>query len=248
MANTGTMFIAGCSNAAGFDLQHPGDSEYNRNNSFGNLFARKMGYTPINAGVGGATNTAIARSVLHYVHSLDPREYSNNYVLIAWTDIDRLDMPWQWHIDHTYSNPHVEYYSEDFKLFNHINVNWAGLGDEQALLPPYHDFIANNQTYMEIVTAQSIIMLQNYLENRGIPYTMTNTMHMFNKFDSAPDPAVELYKSWINCANYHKPFDNSGCFYWYYRDLGYANRGDFWHHGSEAHSAYADLLYDFVMS
>ena len=87
------LLIAGCSNAAGFEI-HEGeqqDTPENRSASFGNLLAGHMNREPVNIAIGGATNSSIARSVMAYVaeHSI-----SDLHVLIAWTDVDRLDAPW----------------------------------------------------------------------------------------------------------------------------------------------------------
>ena len=238
------LLISGCSNAAGFDISDKGDSHLNRSKSFGNVLAGKFNREPVNAALGGATNNSITRIVLDYCENNTVEDLA---VLIAYTDIDRLDVPWTTEIDHTYANTSSNYYKNIYSAFNHINVNWEGLGEEKALLPPYHDFINANPSYMEINGATQTILLQNYLENRSIPYVMCNTMHMYNKFDLDIPPAVALYRDWINTEYYLNPFDNSRCFYWYYRDQGYDSRGDYWHHGEEPHKLYADQLESFII-
>lgn len=238
------LLISGCSNAAGFDITDKNDSQLNRSKSFGNLLAHKFHLDPINAALGGATNNSITRIVIDYCENNDVKDLC---VLIAYTDIDRLDVPWTTEIDHTYGNVATDYYKNTYSAFNHINVNWPGLGEEQQLLPPYHDFILNNPSYMEINGAIQTLLLQNYLENRSIPYVMCNTMHMYDKHGLDIPPAVALYMDWIDTRYYLNPFDNSQCFFWYYKDLGYDSRGEFWHHGEEPHALYADQLENFII-
>lgn len=244
------LLIAGCSNAAGFEI-YPGeqqDSSENRHASFGNLLAQHMEAEPVNIAVGGATNSSIARSIMAYVaeHSI-----KDLHVLCAWTDADRLDAPWTWQVNHKWTNPAVDWYKDEFMDFNHINVGWKGNVEngEAEQLPPYHEFIANNQALMEIISAKEIIMLQNFLDSRNITYTMCNTMHMFDKFDLGMPSAVAQYTQHIDTTHYYKPYSNSDCFYWYYRDAGYTNESaKYWHHGVEPHELYAKALYDFYIN
>jgi len=92
------LLIAGCSNAAGFEIYagEQQDSTQNRHASFGNLLAQHMDREPVNIAIGGATNSSIARSIMAYVaeHSIQ-----DLHVLCAWTDADRLDAPWTWQVN-----------------------------------------------------------------------------------------------------------------------------------------------------
>ena len=56
--------IAGCSHSAGSEIDGNQDSSYNRDNAFGSVLAKKLGYRPLNISVTGATNSGIARSIL----------------------------------------------------------------------------------------------------------------------------------------------------------------------------------------
>ena len=60
------MLIAGCSHAAGSEINGTEDSIYNRQQSFGARLASKLGYRPINIASNGASNSGIARSVLKW--------------------------------------------------------------------------------------------------------------------------------------------------------------------------------------
>ena len=60
------MLIAGCSHTAGSEINGLEDSVYNRQKSYGNQLAYKMGYTPVNIAEPGSTNPTIARSILQW--------------------------------------------------------------------------------------------------------------------------------------------------------------------------------------
>ena len=60
------MLIAGCSHAAGSEIDGSEDSQFNRANSFGNVLAEQLGYKPINIAINGSTNSGIARSVIEW--------------------------------------------------------------------------------------------------------------------------------------------------------------------------------------
>jgi len=87
------MLIAGCSHAAGSEIDGTGDSKYNRQHSFGNLLAEKLGYRPINIAVTAATNMGIARSVLQWFSEQYDPAVQEVFVLIAWAECSRMEMP-----------------------------------------------------------------------------------------------------------------------------------------------------------
>ena len=85
-----TCLIAGCSHTAGSEIDGDTDSPFNRQHSYGNLLANKLGYTPINIAVSGYTNSAIARSVLEYCSEHDTSDLS---VVIGWSESSRIEAP-----------------------------------------------------------------------------------------------------------------------------------------------------------
>ena len=52
----------------------------------------------------------------------------------------------------------------------------------------------------------------------------------------------------IDDTKFYKPKSpQEESFYWKYKNLGYNNeKAKYWHHGEEAHSLYAEELYNFV--
>ena len=84
------MLIAGCSHTAGSEIDGNIDSMYNRQHSYGNQLAKKLGYSPVNIAICGMTNSGIARSVLDWFHTC----YKNNlevFTLIGWSDSIRIE-------------------------------------------------------------------------------------------------------------------------------------------------------------
>ena len=49
--------IAGCSHAAGHEIDGSFDSSYNRDHSYGNQLAKRMNRQPVNIACGGLSNT-----------------------------------------------------------------------------------------------------------------------------------------------------------------------------------------------
>ena len=60
------MLIAGCSHAAGSEIDGTLSSPDNRKASFGNRLAEMMNHVPINIARNGSSNGAIHRSVLNW--------------------------------------------------------------------------------------------------------------------------------------------------------------------------------------
>lgn len=60
------LLVAGCSHAAGSEIDGQEDSVYNRSKSFGGMLAKHMGYTPHNISLNGSANGSIARSVMNW--------------------------------------------------------------------------------------------------------------------------------------------------------------------------------------
>ena len=60
------LLIAGCSHAAGSEIDGTEDSSYNRQYSFGNLLANKLGCRAINISSSASNNQCIARTILEW--------------------------------------------------------------------------------------------------------------------------------------------------------------------------------------
>jgi hypothetical protein len=239
------MLIAGCSHAAGSEIDGGEDSRYNRDNSFGNLLAKKLGYDPINIALCGANNQGVARSILDWVSSNYDSNSMELFVLVAWTESSRMEIPST--KMHTYdsANKYVDYFKEENKLFLRVNYGSSG-GDnwEQEQTKYYQEFMARNSAYLEILNANLILQIQYFLRYQNIKYLMCNTMGMFTD-----NIYTKTYIEKIDQSRYCNMLDDSQSFYFKYKNAGYTNiKAKYWHHNEVPHSMYANDLYKFITS
>lgn len=240
------MLIAGCSNAAGFEINGEEDCAYNRDNSFGNLLAKKLNLNPVNIALGSSSNPAIVRSVKEYFkHNPKPAR-----VLVAFTELTRIDFPSPFEIFYEEMNPGVDWYNQHMDQFLQINSGWHGANDlERAAIPYWHDYQVRHVKMLWLDTIRLQWGLQEFLKNLKIPYTFCNTMDMYpNIGDQEWNQYCESEWEMIDTDNYLDSRDNSKGFYWYYKNLGYNNpKAKYWHHAEEPHTLYAEKLYKFIM-
>ena len=238
--------VAGCSHIAGSEIDGNQDSEYNRNNSFGSLLVEKLGYTPINIAISGASNSAISRSILHwFTENYKPGEMEV-FVVVGWTESSRLEVPAQDRPgDYHSGNPNIHWYDSAANSYYRINFGWKGASAyEKKMIPKYHEFMAENLLMLENWAAKEVLLTQYFLKSLNIPYVMCSTMHMFQPEEHFTSYMVNL----IDKSKYYevdKSADDS--FYWKYKNLGYTNpKAQYWHHDEEPHRLYAEELYKFV--
>lgn len=238
------MLIAGCSHTAGSEIDGSEDSSYNRQHSFGNQLASKMGYRPINMAEPGSTNPTIARSVLQWFKEEYNSFTMDVYVLIGWTESSRMEVPWH-RLSHYHAhNPYGNYNPTTSTNYLRVNLGWGGTDpEEKELIPEYHRFMAMNETYLEIVSANAVLQLQYFLDSKNIDYLMCNTMHMFNPTNTH----LDFYKSLVDATKYYKFDNNDDAFFWKYKNAGYENpKAKYWHHDEAPHRMFADELYNFI--
>jgi hypothetical protein len=238
------MLIAGCSHASGSEIDGEQDSKFNRQHSFGNILAGKTGSTPINMAEPGSTNPTIARSILQWFSEKYDAESMDVFVLVSWTDSSRMEVPWYrktWFGDH---NPFNDYHASTGVDFNRINLGWPG-GDaeEKMFIAEYHKFIAKNEKYLEIVSANAVLQLQYFFKSKDIEYLMCNASYMFQPRDTY----TNFYLDQIDNTKYYNMEDNEMSFYIKYKNAGYTNpKAKYWHHNETPHALYADELYNFI--
>lgn len=237
------LLIAGCSNAAGHEIDGQQDSVYNRKNCFGARLADKMGYAPVNIALGGQSNPSIMRSVLTWLDQVYNPETQDLIVLVAWTESSRMDIPSRSQIDYKQGNLYADWFSIASKMFRQINAGMTSEHfDDVVMLERYQEFQAHNLTYLEIISAHCVLLLQYFLKLHRIRYVMCNTMKMFD-----PSAYLSSYLPLIDLDNYMEPFEPEKSFFWYYRDQGYQNpKARYWHHDEIPHELYAQKLYDFI--
>jgi hypothetical protein len=239
------MLIAGCSHAAGSEIDGSQDSRYNREHSFGAVLASMMGYTPVNMAEPGSPNSAIARNVLDWFKQNYNKDTMDVFVVISWTESIRMEVPSErphWYETH---NPHYDFHSNSGQYYWRMNPGWDG-GDreEKELTPYYHRFMAENERYLEIVSLNIVLQLQYFLKSLNIDYVMCNSMHM-----TTVNKHTQFYIDCIDQLKYLNLTDNDKSFYKYYRELGYENpKAKYWHHNEIPHELFAKELYNFIES
>lgn len=240
------MLIAGCSHASGSEIDGTQDSVYNRQHSFGNQLAIKMGYEAVNIASPSSTNHTILRSVIEWFSDQYDSTTMEVFVVVAWTESTRMEIPVEkicWYEQHT---PHADWFAISSRHFNRLNQGYeGGNAEEKAMMPYYHKFMATHESYLEIQSANAVLQLQYFFNMHKVGYIMCNTMHMFN----AKNLHVNFYLSQIDDTKYMNIRDTDTAFYWKYRNAGYTNpKAMYWHHDETPHSLYATELYNFIES
>ena len=238
------MLIAGCSHTSGSEIDGTQDSVYNRQHSYGNTLAVKIGYTPINMAEPASTNSTIARSVLQWFSEEYNKDEMEVFVLIGWTEVTRLEAPHHGPCPYSEYSPHGDYNASTGEYYKRINMGYFGADEEEkAIIKEYHRFMATNEKYLELTSANLVLQLQYFLRSINVDYLMCNTLHMFSKRDQHNT----FYLTQIDHTKYYNIEDNTQSFFTKYQELGYKNeKAKYWHHNEIPHSLYADELYNFV--
>lgn len=238
------MLIAGCSHAAGSEIDGNEDSEYNRTRSFGNQLSLKLGYKAINIAEPGSTNPTIARSILQWFHDQYKPELMEVFVLVAWTEVTRMECPWNRPSHYDEAAPHGNYFATAGKHFLRVNMGWQGSDpEEKILIKDYHRFMATNEKYLEIVSLNAILQIQYFLQSLDVNYLMCNTLHLTSPIDSHNG----FYISIVDQSKYYRMLENEHSFFIRYKELGHQNpKAKYWHHGEEAHHLYSVELFKFM--
>ena len=239
------MLIAGCSHAAGSEINGTEDSIYNRQQSFGARLASKLGYRPINIASNGASNSGIARSVLKWFEKYYDKNTMDVFVLTAWTESSRLEVAANRNFFYNSSSKAADWFDPAINTYFRINFGWAGGDDEEKeMFPQYHKFMANNETMLELWSANYVLQIQYFLKSLDIKYLMCNSMHMFTKGSAHVNEFLTLVDE-KNYYNLHAGSDEA--FFWKYKNLGYKNeKAKYWHHDEVPHQLYADELFNFM--
>lgn len=238
------LLIAGCSHAAGSEIDGNEDSPYNRTKSFGGMLALHMGYRPYNISLNGSANGSIARSVLNFFDKKYNPDEMDVYALIVWTESTRLEIPWDrisWY-DTSSKNP--DWFDQSCRHFLRINLGYEGMGkDEQEATSYFQRFVVKNTTFMEMMSVNYVLQVQYLLKSLNIPYVMCNAMHMF----TLPNRHLQFYTDLIDKTKYFNWDNNEESFFWKYRNAGYENpKAKYWHHNEIPHGLYANELLKFI--
>ena len=236
------LLISGCSNAAGAEIDGSQDSLYNRQNSFGNLLAAKLGRQPVNIALSGSSNQGISRTILEWFGECYDPTTMDLAVLVAWSESARLELPMSRVTWYETWNTNADYVSKASRDYIRVNFGYKGdYEEERRSIEKCQEFMSNNLTYMEILSANLVLQLEYFFKYKQIDYLMCNTMHMFSE-----DSKLDFYLNQIDQTRYMNIRDNNQSFYAKYKNLGYQNpKATYWHHNEDPHRLYANDLYDF---
>ena len=239
------MLIVGCSHAAGSEIDGSPDSQYNRDHSFGNVLAKKMGYRPINIASPASANATIARSVIEWFDSQYKPEEHEVFVLVAWSEPSRMEAPYQRAFWYERSNPFGDWYSPSGRDYLRINAGYAGWDPaEKPLIAEYQRFMVSGEGYLEIQSANFALQLTYLFKLLKVDYLMCNMMRLYSGIHQA-----DFYTDRLDKTKYFGMKDPSEAFFLKYQAEGYKNpKAKYWHHSETPHRLYADRLYSFIES
>lgn len=238
------MLIAGCSHSSGSEIDGTPDSAYNRQHSFGNLFANKLGYQPINISTPGATNQLIARHVMRWFaenKSIVNNKTNNVAVLVNWTESIRVEAP----VDFP-SNIVVP--SSDWPVapeqFIQINPGYTGYSArEKEKQERYHRFIVNELAFCEILSLSMVLLIQNFCKANNYRYFMSSAGYLFTE---ECIHWTREYTKLVDENHYYMFRNKEDAFYEKFKLKGHINpKAKYGHHGELAHKAHADDLHSY---
>lgn len=236
------LLIAGCSHAAGCEIDGNMDSNFNRSKSFGGTLASLLDIESINISISGASNSRISRSILEWFKI---NNYPTDvYVLVCWTDSARMEFPSMIKNHHAYQiNSMIDWIPPSLLDFFEITQNtFNSKSTTTENINFYKKFIKNNNLFLEIQTANLILQIQYFFTAHNIKYIMCNSMYLFSD-----NEILNHYKELIDKKRYFNFDNNEESFYWKYKKLNYENKnGNYLHHDEVPHTLYAKELFKFI--
>ena len=243
------MLIAGCSHAAGSEIDGNLSSTDNRKASFGNVLAGMIDHEPINIARNGSSNSAIHRSVLNwFTLNKDIVENINNniFVLVNWAESCRIEAP----VPHSIGiNQDTCADWADPSFLDSLQVNAATdfntvAHQERNQFAIAQRYMVNSEEATEILTAKDALSLQYFFKAEGIRYLMTNSGIAFNNRNMKH---LKPYLTKIDSKRYYKYRDNDFGFYEKYKQEGMLNpNAKYGHHGADAHLSRASDLLNYI--
>ena len=235
------ILINGCSHSAGSEIEGSGIGEgnYNRDNCFGALLAKKLNLPRVNLALPGASNDYIARTTLFWCLE-HPELISSTLFLIHWTGADRMEY---------FANEYKEtrsWVDEQYdKAVGHVHLAsvWSGFLDKDIdLVKKIAKFIFRKDCHWEINRYLNILQIQELLKAHGAKYVFRNGFNCAVKA-----LRYEQYYTKIDQDNFYGLFDKSESFFEHCLEAGFSIEGQqYWHHGIDAHEYWADRLYNQI--
>ena len=243
------MLIAGCSHAAGSEIDGNLSSPDNRQASFGNQLAKMMGHEPINIARNGSSNGAIHRSVLNwFTLNKDIVENTNNniFVLVNWAESCRIEVPIPQPSGHSQDSC-ADWADPTFLDSMQINASMDSkmvAPQEKEYFHIFHRFLVDSEIYMQMQTAKDALSLQYFFQAHNIRYLMTNSGVAFSARNMRH---LTPYLSKLDTLRYYKHRDNAFGFYEKYVQERMVNpNATYGHHGADAHYSRATDLANYI--
>lgn len=238
--NFNHLFINGCSHTAGSEIEGSGIGEgnYNRENCFGAQLASKLGVDYTNIALPGASNDYINRSTCLWILD-NPTIAKNSLFLIHWTGSSRSEI----FFDNSDTNSYwkfVPYVSD--RNVGHVHAShYAPVfpKDQQRTLDLLSKNMFLNEEHWEINRYLNIINLQSILELHNFSFIFKNGFQ-----SCASGDRYSYYQKKIKCEKFYKFTDISESFFEHCASAGFSVEGQqYWHHRKEAHTYWANRLY-----
>ena len=262
----------GCSHTAGSEIDGLGDSDYNRQHSYGAKLAKKLGYGEhLNFAQCGGCNqrifvltTQVINEIIHNESNLIPytSKYAEYFLLIGWTSLNRFEL--------RYSDDNQFVYQQCGAAGDKIDpkviptcVGMAPQIIQERDLQRTLDYIPyiTNPLIMADYLAGYVFSVQQLCKAHNIKYYMFNAIENFCKTDgehayrlnqdqNTYRPGnLNIYKH-IDRTRYLEPESYEHNYYrWCTNVKGHSNRSNkYWHLGEEAHQDWADHIYPEIVN
>lgn len=266
----------GCSHSAGSEIDGVGDSDYNRQNSYGAILTKKFGFDRhINYALCGGSNQRIftlTTQVLSEIINNEskmipfPRKHCEYFFLIGWTGLNRFDLRYSEDNDYIYHQCGDAGDMVDPKIIPAcagMNPRLIDEVDKRRALDHIHD-ITDDRIMAEYL-ASYIFSLQTLFKYHQVEYYMFNAIENFYKTDGfhkdrlTPIHNGKTHMSWrpgntiiydnIDTKYYYHPKSRNKNYYRWCLAKGHTNQSNkYWHLGQAAHQDWADHIYPEIIN
>jgi len=265
----GTVISFGCSHTAGSEIDGMGDSDYNRQHSYGAHLAKKFGYDHMSFALCGGSNhrifvltTQVLKEIIVGTCNLVPHLRKNHkyFFLIGWTSLNRFDL--------RYSNDEIYEQCGDAgdKLDSKIIPACVGMNPkiindkDLRRTIKYIPYVTDN-VVMADQLASYIFALQTMLETNNIDYYMFNAIENHFKTDYFTQDRYDVHAkpTWrpgnttlydnIDETKYYHPKSYTENYYRWCLSKGHKNQSNkYWHLGEPAHIDWANHIYPEILN
>lgn len=268
----GVLISLGCSHTAGSETLGVGDSDEQRQLSYGAKIAEKWNYQHLNYAQCGGSNHRIFDQFCTIMNDIETgygyyapiREDYNYFFLIGWTSLNRLDLRYKQEDDNEWKQ------AGDYGLRADNKYIPATVGTNPLMLKDKEIRKAFDMAYVwadDVIAANRlasyIYAIQNMMITSPYKYYMFNAIENYYdthqsvrpKANGAPitfPPFVGNQKIYYNIDEkfYYKPMDKHHNYYrWCTEVKGHAPKSQtYWHLGEEAHIDWAEHIYPEIIN